>query len=523
MSSSAIRAGAAYIELTLRDRVSKGLHNASLTLKQFGDSVAMQGAKIAALGASITAPLVAMAHASVEALSEMGPGIDPRAAGIAREYVSALSSLTKALAAVRNAVATAVLPILTKQAEFYATLIESAAKWARENQELIATIFKFGAALTLAGTAIGFVGLMISKLGSVLGVLATITSAFGTLVGWLGAALAALMSPIGLVVAAVVGLAAYLLYTSGAGKAALDWLAEGFASLMDDALAAWQGIGDALAAGNIALAAEILWLTLKMEWQKGVHALNQIWVGIKSFMLSLWNDVVFGIARAWNNGWALVESSLVDSIAFLSGVLDDFQARFRKGWGWITDEIAKGMLEVQGMFDPTLDVEGAKANVDEDRKRKNAEIDAGVTTRAEERENNRKAEQKRINDENTAANNGLAAEQARREQEAQAKFDGELQQTKDQKDKAEAAWKASLAEAAKQRKDRERNKEMPGLGAGLQAEQQKLESKGTFNALAARGLGADSLAERTAKASEKVADNTKRLLDEAMRGGLLFT
>ena len=49
-----------------------------------------------------------------------------------------------------------------------------------------------------------------------------------------------------------------------------------------------------------------------------------------------------------------------------------------------------------------------------------------------------------------------------------------------------------------------------------------MEVKGTFNALAARGLGADSLAERTARAAEQIVVNTKDLLDEAKEGKLVF-
>ena len=47
--------------------------------------------------------------------------------------------------------------------------------------------------------------------------------------------------------------------------------------------------------------------------------------------------------------------------------------------------------------------------------------------------------------------------------------------------------------------------------------------RGTFNAAAAAGLGTGSVAERTARATEATAKNTKRLLDEAESGGLAFT
>jgi len=44
----------------------------------------------------------------------------------------------------------------------------------------------------------------------------------------------------------------------------LGWLGEQFNGLKETALAAWQGISAALAAGDIGLAARILWLTLKL-------------------------------------------------------------------------------------------------------------------------------------------------------------------------------------------------------------------------------------------------------------------
>ena len=35
-------------------------------------------------------------------------------------------------------------------------------------------------------------------------------------------------------------------------------------------------IGDALAAGDISLAAKVLWAVLKLEWQKGAQCLTEI-------------------------------------------------------------------------------------------------------------------------------------------------------------------------------------------------------------------------------------------------------
>ena len=47
--------------------------------------------------------------------------------------------------------------------------------------------------------------------------------------------------------------------------------------------------------------------------------------------------------------------------------------------------------------------------------------------------------------------------------------------------------------------------------------------QGTFNAAGVAGLGGGDAAERTARASEQTAKNTKRLVDAVGTGGLAFT
>ena len=61
------------------------------------------------------------------------------------------------------------------------------------------------------------------------------------------------------------------------------------------------------------------------------------------------------------------------------------------------------------------------------------------------------------------------------------------------------------------------------LGESLSSVATGVETKGGFNAMALAGLGADSLTQRTAKATEEVASNTSMLVDQAKRGRLVFT
>lgn len=530
MSSSAIRAGAAYIELTLRDGVSRPLRTASVALKDFGNSVTFQGARVAAMGAAITAPLAAMAHSFARSAMESGRFLSRRDAANVQAYVSAITQLSNAMTAFRDAVGAAVLPLMTRWHAALARIVNQATAWVRANRGLVQSIARLASVVVAAGTGLVLIGKALAMAGGVLGVLATVASAAATAMATVGAVLAAIFTPIGLVITGVVALGAYLLHTSGVGRQALEWLADGFGDLKADADDAWAGIADALATGDIAAAAEILWLALEMEWLKGVHAVTKIWLGVKGSMLRTWNDVVFGIARGWNDVWATVESGLVDAVSFMGGVLDGFYVRFRKGWGSITDEIAKGLIYVQGQLDPTLDVNQAMRNIDEDRSRINQGLDKGLEQRGKEREAYRKDRQAGIERTRVGANDGLAQAQAEREADMQREFDKNLAGTQSRADDAKNRFDESRNRSRKKRKDWEERGligggpiDLPRFVAPMVEEKSKLESRGSFNALAARGLGASSLADRTAKATERSASLLKSIDEGVKKAGVVFS
>lgn len=63
---------------------------------------------------------------------------------------------------------------------------------------------------------------------------------------------------------------------------------------------------------------------------------------------------------------------------------------------------------------------------------------------------------------------------------------------------------------------------LAGLGDLVHQEAEKIGVRGTFNAAAIQGLAAGDAADRTAKATEETAKNTKKLLQAAQTGGLTF-
>src|SRR5690606_22699693 len=108
---------------------------------------------------------------------------------------------------------------------------------------------------------------------------------------------------IGLVIAALALLGTYLVQTTGIAGQALAWLGNRFHELKDTALQAYQGIADALAAGDIALAAKVLWLTLKMEWTKGVNYIKGLWQDFRGFMIDVLVGAFTGALAALETVW----------------------------------------------------------------------------------------------------------------------------------------------------------------------------------------------------------------------------
>jgi hypothetical protein len=88
-AASGIRAGAAYVELFVKDnRLVKGLNAASARLKAFGASVQALGAKLAGLGVTLAVPFLGAA----KLFADMGDDMAKMSArtGVAVEALSQL-------------------------------------------------------------------------------------------------------------------------------------------------------------------------------------------------------------------------------------------------------------------------------------------------------------------------------------------------------------------------------------------------------------------------------------------------
>lgn len=406
--------------------------------------------------------------------------------------------------------------------------------WIASNQELVVSILKIGGIVLAAGAAI-------SVLGTVFGVLGTILSFVGGVIGAVVAVIGFLLSPIGLAVAAVVTLGAAFLYICGFG----DLLG----NLLDTFQATMGGIFNAIKAGDLGLAARIAWDGLKVIWLQstgwvsktwhnfwnalidvalGMWALLMVglsegWYGIKvgwaeaiGFIRKLWTDMKMVAVIAWNsvtgaiiNAVATAWNALADLINGASDALDKIGAGF--GHVGKMDTVDIGAKNKQA----TDEADAEKAAISKDTQDTESKAKQEATARDKEtldafqkgldkRNAEQAAREKKNADEIAAAQKDLTDANKQAAEEAKA--------TQDRAQKATA--KAPEFDPSKY-KDKFN-------AAGMALEEAKVSVAGTFNAEAADRMGMGSAADRTAKATEQTAENTKKLLNKVGQNELVF-
>ncbi|GAB6188017.1 phage tail tape measure protein [Thermopirellula anaerolimosa] len=479
-------------------------------------------------------PMIANGAAGLEALAErarqLGLVMATEDAEAAVVFGDLVSDLWKTVKMGVFVIGSALAPVLTDFVQRALGVIRSITDWIKANKAVVVTIFKVAAAVTAGGAALIALGGVLSALGFAFGTLASIVTVVGTALGVIGTVLGAILSPVGLVIAALASLGGYLLYVSGVGQQALAWLGQQFAALRDTALAAWKGISDALAAGDIGLAARILWLTLKMEWQKGIAWLTDKWIGFKEAFTAVATEAVYGTAKILTSAWAGLQTAWVETVAFMSKAWTTFTHHLVTGWRTAQNWIAKKFVQLMAMFDDSVDAEAAMRILDEDFTREQRQRDQSTQQQLRDIETTRQAKRQAIDQEERGTLDALEEERQRRHVERRRQYDADLQAAEDAVAEAKRQWQEALDEAARKRaeiKETSIPERVKGVG-DLEAfdfeglAQRSISVTGTFNPLAAAGLGTGGPLERAARAGEETAKNTRKLVQQAQHGNLVF-
>ena len=283
-------------------------------------------------------------------------------------------------------VGSAVAPILTQLAQGLAIVAANVGKFISENQKLVATVMAGGAALFAAGTAITGIGYSLRGLS---GGISLVLKGF--------ALFSALASPV-LLVAAGISVAVFALYkfkdqigaalgpVASLVQKAAGAIGEGFSPAINDGIAVlgdlattatttFNGVYEAVAAGDMSGAMDILWAGLVAGWLRGTEALMSYvdpWIATFQDAFTIMGAEIY---KGWDALWVSVGGALNTAGAYLMGAFDNIINPILAMWDTLEAGILKSWNYVQSFFKKGFDL-----------KAENEKVDSEMTARARKRE-----------------------------------------------------------------------------------------------------------------------------------------
>jgi len=511
--------------------------NPEQTLNAIADAMAAMQDKTQAAGLAQRAfgtqvdkilPLLLEGSKGIERLRqrarELGLTIDKDAADRAAKFTDQMNELFRVIKRGVFAIGNALAPMLIDMGKTITGVAVAVGKWIKENRQLIATIFKVGAAILGAGVAIVIAGTAIQlfafSIGGLLSVFALLNAAIGAAVTAIGL----LLSPIGAVIAIGAGLVVMFADWRNAMRQAGDFLMDKFAEIgriFSDTLG---GIRDALAAGDLGAAARIAWLGIKLAWLEGTKEIRDLWARTKTAVMQSVADLGFGMALTLTDAFALIQTGWAETVSAMKKLWANFAAGAASLWDSTTKRISDKILEIQGAIDPEFDVEKAK-QLNAQKSRVNQEnIERERTAAVDQAESQRRAARAEVDKQQRAmteaiqraANEG-AAERKKANDQAVRKTREALDAAK--KELAAAVAKAGGAVAGRDGSGTSGDTPIGELGGGAGLDAGSM-SRGLFNVAAILSLAQgrpgrdpqDQVANEQKRTREELADLLRKLI-----------
>ena len=337
---------------------------------QIGDPTARTAAALGVMGRSATQliPLMLEGADGIAALGDeaqrSGLVMSGESAAAADRLSDMMSKLSQQIKMVAVEIGSALAPEMKKYLGIASEVGAKVIAWIKEHKALVVTISKIGLAFTAAGGVLLATGGAFTVLGYAIGVLKVPMMILSTGIGAVTALMSAMISPVGLIVAAVATIGFAFVTASGNAVNAITWLAEKFGELKAWTSDVFGAIANALAAGEIGLAAEVLWASLKVIWNTGVNALNQIWQPVRTFFVKVVGEMWFGAQALFEEGAYAMQTAWVATTDFLAQTWERFTSFMADTWNTIANLIQKAWNWLKGLFDSTFDAEAANIAAD---------------------------------------------------------------------------------------------------------------------------------------------------------------
>ena len=386
---------------------------------------------------------------------DLGLTISAADVALAREFKAAWVELTASVKRITYEIGGALAPALKEVFNQIRPGVTKVVEWVHQNRGLVSSIGQAALALIGLGGALIFVGSALKGVGAAFGMLKSGLRIVSGLVGFL-------TTPVGLITAALaIGAVAFFKYTQ-AGK---DTLAD----LKDTALETWTGLKDAIEAGDLGAALDVVLAGLGLAWE-------QTWGKMSRYFKDTWSDL---------------------KLVFVD---------------WASDMILSSQFMTRGLliFGRTIDdIRNKVGDLSDEEFAKRTERDKFIWNAGDEqRKALRDAVQKNAN--------------KNRADEHQANADDFDKDLKDAQDRLAAA--NAKAKDARERA-RRLGLEPPEVPGGAPyIGQVGATTAGTFAGFAAERMGGgQTAAERTAQATEQSARLQKDILDWWKNQGVVFT
>ena len=382
MSASAVRGGQVYVEIGANpSKLLNALRIVNTQIGNLGSGLSSVGQTMAVAGSAIAGPIMAAGMAF---------------AGQDEAVVRAQESLMSLGQTVGQAVAPAIVGV----AKAITGMAESAARFVRENEDLVRQVLAVGGALAGVGALLFGFGKGLSIVSGIAGSIGPSIMSFAKIIATVGGALITIATsgPV-LAIVAVLGGIALAARAAGVdlGKMAGD-LRGSFDGPINDAKALLADLGEttsttitgiynSIAAGDIAGAIDILWSGVQAAWLRGQAAIMGVidpWV---SLIQNTFDDLTTTIVNKWDTFSTESAAAVRIISAVLLGAFDNLKNGVLATFDTLLAGIKSAWIRIQDYFTGATDTQ-----------QKIAAIDAETKARADERGKSNPGMQKRLQD-----------------------------------------------------------------------------------------------------------------------------
>lgn len=275
------------------------------------------------------ASLVAEAH-------DLGIVLSNEDAQSAADLTDALNRVWRQVKMLTTRVGAAMAGELTQLLNWSTGMARALIDVVKTNANVIPMVAKLAAVAGAAGGAFVVVGGALAMTGLAAGGVAS-------LLGIVSSAFAAVVSPVGLVAAGVAALGTWFFKATEAGRQMANRIAGYFSLLATIAHDTIDGISNALAAGQLGLAGDVVMAGLRLAWIRGTASMSQTWLQFKDLFLRTTTEMVFD-----------AQALFIKLLAHIKNVWTQASATVQANWAKAQAGVTTGVLELQKIITEKL-------------------------------------------------------------------------------------------------------------------------------------------------------------------------